>query len=94
MSDSQKMYMIELPHTKDDCMQALQLAHINGYLKSFYWGCNHGEHTAVMLVESDSEDMATHVLPPLLRPKARVIPVSKFSDAEIEQIKASDGAGH
>jgi hypothetical protein len=78
-------YLIESPHSKEECLQALDdvLARGPEFLAKFDWGCMSGDHTGWAIVEAGSEAAARSTVPVLVRGKARVIEVSKFTPEQI-----------
>jgi hypothetical protein len=78
-------YLIESPHTKEECLQALDdvLARGQGFLSKFDWGCMAGNHTAWGVVEAGSEAAARNMAPAIVRNKARVTEVTKFTPEQI-----------
>jgi hypothetical protein len=85
-------YLIESPHTKEECLQALDdvLARGPEFLAKFEWGCMSGEHTGWAVVEAGSEAAARSIVPVLVRSKARIVEVGKITP---EQIKSFHGMG-
>ena len=83
-------YFLELPHEEKDCAEAIKLVHIRGYIEAFDWGCADGEHTAVMILEAANEEEVINILPPLLRPKARVVKLNKYSPEDVEALHADN----
>jgi hypothetical protein len=79
-------YMIEAPHTKADCLQALDevLAEGSGFLDKFQWGCKAGVHTGWAILEAESESAARDKVPPSQRGKWRVTEVAKFTSEQIQ----------
>ena len=79
-------YHIESPHTKEECLQALDetLARGPQLLVQYDWGCMAGEHIGWATVEASSESEARNMVPALVRSKARITPVSKFTPSQIE----------
>jgi hypothetical protein len=79
-------YLIESPHTKEECLQALDdvLARGPEFLSKFEWGCMSGDHTGWAVVEAESESAARSLVPALVRSKARVIEVGKFTPEQIK----------
>ena len=79
-------YLIESPHTKEDCLQALdELKDTDPRLLNETWfGCVGGDHTGYSTVAATSESEARSRLPGFLRSKARVVEVSKFTPQQIE----------
>ena len=79
-------YVIESPHTKEECLQALDEVSARGprLLAQFDWGCMAGQHVGWATVEAGSESEARNMVAPIVRNKARITPVSKFTAAQIE----------
>ena len=79
-------YFIESPHTKEECLQALDEALARGpqHLAQFDWGCMAGQHVGWAIVEAGSESEARSMVSPIVRNKARVTPVNKFTPTQIE----------
>ena len=76
-------YLVETPHTAQDCKMLVQQLYAMGYLHHFDWGCLDGVHSGWAIIEAESEAQARLVVPSLLRSKARVIKLCKFSDTNI-----------
>lgn len=57
-----------------------------GYLAHFDWGCKTGEHCGWVMIEAESEDEALMVVPALLRNKAQVFTLAKFSREDVESM--------
>ena len=84
-------YLIESPHTKDECMKMLDelAAKSKDGLDQYVFGRMSGQHTGWALVEASSESEAMSMVPSSIRSKAHVIKVDRFTP---EQIKAFHGA--
>ncbi len=82
-------YFMEIPHEEQDCAQAIQLLNIRGYIGKLEWGCSGGNHTGVIITEADSKDQLLNILPPLLRPKARVVELNTFTPEDVEALHLS-----
>ena len=72
-------YLIEAPHSPDECAQAMDEALARGprFLAQFDWGCVEGEHTGWATVEADNESEARGMVPAVAQSKARVVRVGK-----------------
>jgi len=83
-----KKYLIESPHTKEECLRALdeQLAKGPEILKQFYYGCMAGDHTAYSLVDARDEKEARNLVPAFLLDKARIIEVGIFTPEVIKSL--------
>ncbi len=75
-------FMIESPHTLENCKQAIQDIYASGYLHFFDWGCKDDDHTAWAIVEAETADDARQMIPWYLREKARVVRLAKFDIAK------------
>ena len=80
-------FLIESPHTVEDCKRAVKLVFAMGYLNNFDWGCKGGAHAGWVIIEADNESEALLVVPPFLRSRARAIRLVKF---EPEMVKEFD----
>ncbi len=83
-------YMIETPHTKEECLRALdeQLAKGPEILKKFYYGCKAGDHTGYALVDVRNEMEARNFVPSFLINKARIVEVDIFTPEVIKSLHA------
>ena len=79
-------YLIESPHTKEECLQALDetLARGPQNLAQFDWGCMAGQHVGWATVNAGSESEARNMVPSVVRDKARIVAVNKFTPDQIE----------
>ncbi|MBI5419051.1 MAG: hypothetical protein HZA60_03085 [Deltaproteobacteria bacterium] len=79
-------YLIESPHTKEECLQALDeiLARGPGELAKYDFGCMSGDHTGYVIVEVGSESEARGLVPSFLRGKARIVKLDKFTPEQIK----------
>jgi hypothetical protein len=84
------MFMIESPHTKEECLGALDgiVEESPEYLSKFSFGCMAGDHTGYATVEADSVEEARKLVPSSVRGKAKVVPVTKFSKEQIDSFHA------
>ena len=72
-------YLIETPHTARDCQMLVDQVYAMGYLYHFEWGCNAGVHTGFAIIEAENEADARLTVPSIIRKKARVIELNKFT---------------
>ena len=79
-------YFIESPHSKEECLQALDevLARGPQFLAQFDWGCMAGQHVGWATVDAGSESEARNMVPAVVRNKACITPVNKFTRNQIE----------
>ena len=80
-------YFVELPHTPQECLRALDEILANGpeSLAKYEWGCMAGDHTGYAVVEARSESEARGVIPKFLEGKARVVKLNKFTPEQIRE---------
>ncbi|NIS82217.1 MAG: hypothetical protein GTO14_18880 [Anaerolineales bacterium] len=80
-----KRFLIETPHTGENCHLLVNEVHALGYLHNFDWGCKAGIHSGWAIIEAESEAQARLAVPLLVRGAARVIPLVKFSPDEVHE---------
>lgn len=79
-------YLIEFPHTTDNCMEMLDaLAQYPELLPMISWGCESGTHNGWAMVSAESEADAFDMLPPSLRDMVRVTRLSKLTVDDIRE---------
>lgn len=81
-----KRYLLESPHTKDECLRELDEIMKEGteVLNKFYWGCAKGDHTGYALVDADAESQALNIVPNFIRNKAKAIEVAQLTPEQIK----------
>lgn len=83
-------FLIEVPHeaNKVACARVVDVFLKSGshFLSGAHWGCNDGVHKSWMLVDVDSKDEARGILPPFLRPQAKIVQLNTFTMEEIDAI--------
>jgi hypothetical protein len=72
-------YLIETPHTAQDCHMLVEQVYAMGYLYHFDWGCKVGVHSGWAIIEAENEAEARLAVPSLVRNRARVVQLNKFS---------------
>ncbi len=77
-------FLIESPHSDEDCDRAINELHAAGYLHYFEWGCHDGDHTGWAIVEAENREHARQIVPWFLRNKARIVHLVKFETANPE----------
>jgi hypothetical protein len=81
------LFEIESPHTKEECAAELQELQLRKeVLNKFVWGCSAGHHTAWALVEAQNENAARDLIPKMVRNKAKVTQVEKFTPEQIKDM--------
>lgn len=79
-------FVIESPHTEEECLKALDEAVKMEIIDKYVFGCKSGEHNAWAYVEADSaEEALEENVPSFLTDKAIVHEVSKFTPQEVKE---------
>jgi hypothetical protein len=73
-----KRFLVETPHTEENCTLVIREVHAMGYLNYFEWGCESGVHCGWGFVEADDEPGALMTVPSVVRKQARAVAVTKF----------------
>lgn len=84
-------YLIELPHTKTECMKAVNEISEKGseFLCKVYWGCMSGIHNGWVIVEAENELAArTLIGSPFMRNNAQIVKVARFTEEDLELYKS------
>jgi hypothetical protein len=87
-------YLIETPHTAQNCLALVEEVNAQGYLSNFDWGCRVGVHTGWVIIEAESEEQARMAVPPLVRKQARVTRLNKFNISEVGLLHKEAAAHH
>ena len=76
-------YLIETPHTDEDCQRLIENVYAMGYIYHFDWGCDAGVHCGWAIIDAEDEDQARLAVPSMVRNKARVIKLKKYTPESI-----------
>lgn len=79
-------YIVMIPHTVEDCVNALKQIEAIGTITHFDWGCKDGEHTGWAIIEADNKSEAMLSVPTMQRNKAQVIRLNRFSPEDIRAL--------
>jgi hypothetical protein len=78
-------FLIEVRHDGDAMACARARHQFLGagahYLTHADWGCKDGVHSAWLIVESETREEVSGILPPAERPGARIVALTDFSEA-------------
>ncbi|HEY5670399.1 MAG TPA: hypothetical protein VIS10_10405 [Anaerolineales bacterium] len=77
-------YLIETPHTDEDCQRLIDNVYAMGYIYHFDWGCDAGVHCGWAIIEAEDEEQARLAVPSLVRNKARVIKLKKYTPETLD----------
>jgi hypothetical protein len=90
-------FLIEVPHEagQEACLAALRILLSSGshFLTHTDFGCMDDVHKAWLIVEVESKEEARCLLPPLYRPSARIVKLTKFSLDQVENMMGRLAAG-
>jgi hypothetical protein len=76
-------FLIQSPHTPEDCVKALDYVLAAGYLTHFQWGCKAGDHTGYVILDAKDKNEALMVVPTFGRGSARVVELTQFTPEQI-----------
>jgi hypothetical protein len=83
-------FLIESPHDPERvaCSRVVEIFLKTGshFLTHADWGCKDGEHKAWIIAEVDSKEEAHSILPPALRPQAKIVHLNYFTLEETNAI--------
>jgi hypothetical protein len=89
-------FLIEVPHEAEAtaCARAVKILLESGshFMTHAEFGCRDGDHRAWMIMEFESKDEAMSALPPVLRPKAHIVALNRFSIQELDKFLPSHGS--
>ena len=78
------MYLIESPHTLEECMAVMDETNKSKDLKHWSWGCMSGNHTAYRMVKAKDEAAALAMVPGSVRGKAKAHMLTTMTPAMLE----------
>ena len=80
-------FLIEVPHDEEmlACAKVVQVFLASGshFLTHADWGCMDGVHKAWIIAEVENKEQARTILPPAVRPQAKITRLNYFSIDEI-----------
>ncbi len=79
-------YVIELPHTDAECLQAMDEIAGKGskLLPKVYWGCKAGVHNGWAIVDANTESEVREMIgSPLMQGRARITKVETYTEKDI-----------
>jgi hypothetical protein len=87
---SKPRFLIEVTHDADQvaCARVVEVFLSSGshLLTHADWGCMDGDHRSWMIVDVNDKQEAMGIVPPLLRPNARIVGLNHFSMDQIDEI--------
>lgn len=87
-------YLIETPHTPQECMRALDEEMAKGprALRIFNYGCKSGDHTGYAIVDAKNAAEAQSLVPGFLLHKARIVEVAVLTPDQIVSLHFTKAA--
>jgi hypothetical protein len=85
-------YLIETPHTSQECLILVKQLNAQGFLWHFDWGCEAGIHSGWAIIEAESGAEARLAVPPLVRDRVRIIKLNKFDATTVEYYEKQEAA--
>ncbi len=82
-------YLIESPHTNQDCISILKDCLAAGFLRNFEWGCDDDNHCGWAIIEAENHEQASLSVPPLMRHKAKIVKLAKYTNEYVEALHHS-----
>jgi hypothetical protein len=76
-----QMFLIESPHSAEECMAVMDEVSKNKSLTAWDWGCMSGNHTAYRMVKAKDEAAALAMVPENVRAKAHAYQIGKMTPA-------------
>jgi len=79
-------YLVELPHTKEDCLEALDsvVAFSSTLIDRIDWGCGDNVHTGWLVIEAQDAESACRMVPTNIRDTANAVQLNKFSADQVK----------
>jgi hypothetical protein len=74
-----KRYLIETPHSAQECEKLVKQVYAMGYLYHFDWGCEDGVHSGWAIIEAENDADARLAVPSIVRKSAKVVKLNKFN---------------
>src|ERR1041385_5724129 len=81
-------YLVISGHTAEECRLAVKYfsEHHATYMTHFEWGCFDNDHNAYAIIEADNHEHARMSVPPMLRSKAKIVKLARFTAQQIQKI--------
>ena len=81
-------FLIEVPHTQEECMKAMDEVSAMGPKALAQWdfGCEAGEHVAWAIVTAPDEKTALEKVPEAERANAKVHKLTKLTAAQVKEM--------
>ena len=77
-------FLIESPHTPEECLAVMDATNKAKELGKWQWGCMSGNHTAYRIVDAKDEAAALAMVPENVRAKAKAYKITKMDSKTLE----------
>ena len=79
-------FLVELPHTKQDCLEALDsvIAHSHALMERIDWGCGDDVHTGWLVIEAQDANAARMMVPTNISDRATATQLVKFTPEQVQ----------
>lgn len=84
MKPAMSLFLIESPHTPEECMRVMDEAKHSKDIEAWSWGCEAGNHTAYRMVHAADEAAALAMVPEDVRGKAHAYKLTKMTAAKMQ----------
>jgi hypothetical protein len=86
------MFFIETPHTKEECLRALDAMADKGkkLLAKTQFGCNANDHRGFAFIDAKNENEAKELIPKQLREKSKVTEVVQMTEDQIRRFHEAE----
>lgn len=84
-------YLIISPHTKDECLPAMDAIAAKGddALEKWKWGCMGGDHTGYETIQASSVSEALNTVPEMIRDRAHAVRITKMTPDQLQTMHES-----
>ena len=76
-------FLIESPHTAEECLKVMDEVNMSKGLALWDWGCMAGNHTAYRIVKAADENAALAMVPEDVRAKAHAYKLMKMTPGQL-----------
>jgi hypothetical protein len=85
-------YLVDVPHTAEDCTAELDsvVSFSHELFGRFDWGCKADEHVGWAVVEAQDTATVRSLLPMVMRGKARIVSLNKFTLDDVKSFHEHD----
>lgn len=78
-------FLVESPHTPEDCPNVLTQVLNLGYITHYSWGCKSGVHTGWAIIEGENETEALLTVPSFIRHQAKVTKLNTYTPDDFKK---------